>query len=186
MYLAISIALAAAGIAEAAIQARKVHRLRRSLECTEEQLLAFEKSAKCMEESLKAVNTEKEFMIERANRLDKALHDGENAACTLRRSLQNCRAELRLEKDEHERAINELSATKNEIEQLKKERRKLEEALMEEHESAAHWHDECKKEYFARLTTEGRVAREWANMLSYDGTSKGQKDADEEEYPYEY
>ena len=57
---------------------------------------------------------------------------------------------------------------------------------MEEHELAEHWHEECKKEYFARLATEGRVAREWANMLNYDGTSKGQKDADEEEYPYEY
>ena len=104
MYLGISIALAVAACAAAVIQARKAHGLRRTLTSTSEQLLAFEKSAKCMEASFKTVTTEKEFAIERANKLDRALHDGENAACTLRRSLQEARAELQLEKDEHERA----------------------------------------------------------------------------------
>ena len=79
MYLGISIAFAAAACAEAVIQARKAHSLRRTLTSTEEQLLAFEKSAKCMEASLKTVTAEKEFASVRAYNLDKALHDGENA-----------------------------------------------------------------------------------------------------------
>lgn len=66
MYLGISIAFAVAACAEAVIQARKAHGLRRTLTSTEEQLLAFEKSAKCMEASLKTVITEKGFAIERA------------------------------------------------------------------------------------------------------------------------
>ena len=112
MYLGISIAFAVAACAEAVIQARKAHNLRRTLTSTEEQLLAFEKSAKCMEASLKTVTAEKEFASVRAYNLDKALHDGENAVCTLRRSLQEARAELQLEKDEHERATKELSTAK--------------------------------------------------------------------------
>lgn len=182
MYLGISIAFAAAGCAEAFIQARRAQRLRRTLTSTEEQLLAFEKSAKCMEESLKAVTTEKEFAIERANRLDKALHDGENAACTLRRSLQESRAELQLEKDEHERAINELSAAKNEIETLKSDRHALEDALIREKETSEHWKSEHEKEYYARLTTEGRVSREISNILNYSGSGRGQEDLYADEY----
>ena len=182
MYLGISIAFAVAACAEAVIQARRAQRLRRSLESTEEQLLAFEKSAKCMEESLKAVSTEKEFAIERANKLDKALHDGENAACTLRRSLQEARAELQLEKDEHERATKELSAAKREIETLKSDRHALEEALIREKETSEHWKSEHDKEYYVRLTTEGRVAREINNILNYSGSGRGQEDLYADEY----
>ena len=182
MYLGISIAFAAAACAEAVIQARRAQRLRRSLESTEEQLLAFEKSAKCMEESLKAVSTEKEFAIERANKLDQALHDGENAACTLRRSLQEARAELQLEKDEHERATKELSAAKREIETLKSDRHALEEALIREKETSEHWKAEHDKEYYVRLTTEGRVAREINNILNYSGSGRGQEDLYADEY----
>ena len=61
MYLGISIAFAAAACAEAVIQAWKAHSLRRTLTSTEEQLLAFEKSAKCMEASFKTVTAEKEL-----------------------------------------------------------------------------------------------------------------------------
>ena len=182
MYLGISIAFAVAACAEAVIQARRAQRLRRSLESTEEQLLAFDKSAKCMEESLKAVSTEKEFAIELANRLNKALHDGENAACTLRRSLQEARAELQLEKDEHERATKELSAAKREIETLKSDRHALEEALIREKETAEHWKAEHDKEYYVRLTTEGRVAREINNILNYSGSGRGQEDLYADEY----
>lgn len=182
MYLGISIAFAVAACVEAVIQARKAQRLRRSLESTEEQLLAFEKSAKCMEESLKAVSTEKGFAIERANRLNKALHDGENAACSLRRSLQEARAELQLEKDEHERATKELSAAKREIETLKSDRHALEEALIREKETSEHWKSEHDKEYYARLTTEGRVSREISNILNYSGSGRGQEDLYADEY----
>lgn len=182
MYLGISIALAAAGCAEAFIQARRAQRLRRLLESTEEQLLAFEKSAKCMEASFKTVTTEKEFAIERANKLDRALHDGENAACTLRRSLQEARAELQLEKDEHERATKELSAARREIETLKSDRHALEEALIREKETSGHWKSEHDKEYYIRLTTEGRVSREISNILNYSGSGRGQEDLYADEY----
>lgn len=182
MYLGISIAFAVAACAEAVIQARKAQRLRRTLTSTEEQLLAFEKSAKCMEASFKTVTTEKEFAIERANKLDRALHDGENAACTLRRSLQEARAELQLEKDERERATKELSAAKREIETLKSDRHALEEALIREKETSEHWKSEHDKEYYARLTTEGRVSREISNILNYSGSGRGQEDLYADEY----
>ena len=182
MYLGISIAFAAAACAEAVIQARKAHSLRRTLTSTEEQLLAFEKSAKCMEASLKTVTAEKEFASVRAYNLDKALHDGENAACTLRRSLQEARAELQLEKDEHERATKELSAAKREIETLKSDRHALEEALIREKETSGHWKSEHDKEYYARLTTEGRVSREISNILNYSGSGRGQEDLYADEY----
>lgn len=182
MYLGISIAFAVAACAEAVIQARKAHTLRRTLTSTEEQLLAFEKSAKCMEASFKTVTTEKEFAIERAHKLDMALHDGENAACTLRRSLQEARAELQLEKDEHERATKELSAAKREIETLKSDRHALEEALIREKETSEHWKSEHDKEYYARLTTEGRVSREISNILNYSGSGRGQEDLYADEY----
>lgn len=182
MYLGISIALAVAACAEAVIQARKAHSLRRTLTSTEEQLLAFEKSAKCMEASFKTVTTEKEFAIERAHKLDMALHDGENAACTLRRSLQEARAELQLEKDEHERATKELSAAKREIETLKSDRHALEDALIHEKETSEHWKSEHDKEYYARLTTEGRVSREISNILNYSGSGRGQEDLYADEY----
>ena len=182
MYLGISIAFAVAACAEAVIQARKAHTLRRTLTSTEEQLLAFEKSAKCMEASFKTVTTEKEFAIERAHKLDMALHDGENAACTLRRSLQEACAELQLEKDEHERATKELSAAKREIETLKSDRHALEEALIREKETSEHWKSEHDKEYYIRLTTEGRVSREISNILNYSGSGRGQEDLYADEY----
>lgn len=182
MYLGISIAFAVAACAEAVIQARKAHNLRRTLTSTEEQLLAFEKSAKCMEASLKTVTAEKEFASVRAYNLDKALHDGENAACTLRRSLQEARAELQLEKDEHERATKELSAAKREIETLKSDRHALEEALIREKETSGHWKSEHDKEYYIRLTTEGRVSREISNILNYSGSGRGQEDLYADEY----
>ena len=182
MYLGISIAFAVAACAEAVIQAWKAHNLRRTLTSTEEQLLAFEKSAKCMEASLKTVTAEKEFASVRAYNLDKALHDGENAACTLRRSLQEARAELQLEKDEHERATKELSTAKREIETLKSDRHALEEALIREKETSGHWKSEHDKEYYIRLTTEGRVSREISNILNYSGSGRGQEDLYADEY----
>lgn len=182
MYLGISIAFAVAACAEAVIQARKAQRLRRTLTSTEEQLLAFEKSAKCMEASLKTITAEKEFASVRAYNLDKALHDGENAACTLRRSLQEARAELQLEKDEHERATKELSAAKCEIETLKSDRHALEDALIREKETSERWKSEHDKEYYARLTTEGRVSREISNILNYSGSGRGQEDLYADEY----
>lgn len=182
MYLGISIAFAVAACAAAVIQARKAHGLRRTLTSTSEQLLAFEKSAKCMEASFKTVTTEKEFAIERANKLDRALRDGENAACTLRRSLQEARAELQLEKDEHERATKELSTVKREIETLKSDRHALEDALIHEKETSKHWKSEHDKEYYIRLTTEGRVSREISNILNYSGSGRGQEDLYADEY----
>lgn len=175
MYLGISIALAAAACAEAVIQARKAQRLRRTLEDNEEQLVSWEVTAKSIE------NECNELL--RVNRkLRNSLADGENAARTLRRSLQEARAELQLEKDEHERATKELSTAKREIETLKSDRHALEEALIREKETSGHWKSEHDKEYYARLTTEGRVSREISNILNYSGSGRGQEDLYADEY----
>ena len=175
MYLGFSIAFAVAACAAAVIQARKAQRLRRTLEDNEEQLVSWEVTAKSIE------NERNE--LSRVNRkLRNSLADGENAACALRRSLQEARAELQLEKDEHERATKELSAAKNEIETLKSDRHELEEALIREKETSEHWKSEHDKEYYARLTTEGRVSREISNILNYSGSGRGQEDLYADEY----
>lgn len=175
MYLGISVAFAVAACAEAVIQARKAQRLRRTLEDNEEQLVSWEVTAKSIE-------NERNELLRVNRKLRNSLTDGENAACMLRRSLQESRAELRLEKDEHERAINELSAAKNEIETLKSDRHALEEALIREKETSEHWKSEREKEYYARLTTEGRVSREISNILNYSGSGRGQEDLYADEY----
>lgn len=175
MYLGISIAFAVAACAAAVIQARKAHGLRRTLEGNEEQLVSWEVTAKSIE------NERNE--LSRVNRkLRNSLADGENAARTQRRSLQGARAELQLEKDEHERATKELSAAKNEIETLKSDRHALEEALIREKETSEHWKSEHEKEYYARLTTEGRVSREISNILNYSGSGRGQEELYADEY----
>lgn len=186
MYLGISIAFAVAACAEAVIQARRASRLAEALKKQEEVAVCYQQTANACADANITLEHERCEAVRRAELLQKALGESEESCCRLRKTVHDCRGELACETQAHDACTKMLTEVKDEVEQLKKERRKLEEALMEEHESAAHWHDECKKEYFARLTTEGRVAREWANMLSYDGTSKGQKDADEEEYPYEY
>ena len=175
MYLGISIAFAVAACAEAVIQARKAQRLRRTLEDNEEQLVSWEVTAKSIE-------NERNELLRVNRKLRISLTDGENAACTLRRSLQEARAELQLEKDEHERATKELSAAKHEIETLKSDRHALEEALIREKETSEHWKSEHDKEYYVRLTTEGRVAREINNILNYSGSGRGQEDLYADEY----
>ncbi len=175
MYLGISIAFAVAACAEAVIQARKAQRLRRTLEDNEEQLVSWEVTAKSIE-------NERNELLRVNRKLRISLTDGENAACTLRRSLQEARAELQLEKDEHEQATKELSAAKREIETLKSDRHALEEALMREKETSEHWKSEHDKEYYARLTTEGRVSREISNILNYSGSGRGQEDLYADEY----
>lgn len=175
MYLGISIAFAAAACAEAVIQARKAQRLRRTLEDNEEQLVSWEVTAKSIE-------NERDELLRVNRKLRNSLADSENAACTLRRSLQEARAELQLEKDEHERATKELSAAKCEIETLKSDRHALEDALIREKETSEHWKSEHDKEYYARLTTEGRVSREISNILNYSGSGRGQEDLYADEY----
>ena len=175
MYLGISIAFAVAACAEAVIQARKAQRLRRTLKDNEEQLVSWEVTAKSIE-------NERNELLRVNRKLRNSLADGENAACMLRRSLQEARAELQLEKDEHERATKELSAAKREIETLKSDRHALEEALIREKETSEHWKSEHDKEYYARLTTEGRVSREISNILNYSGSGRGQEDLYADEY----
>ncbi len=175
MYLGISIAFAVAACAEAILQARKAQKLRRTLEDNEEQLVSWEVTAKSME-------NERNELSRVNQKLRNSLADSENAACTLRRSLQEARAELRLEKDEHERATKELSEARAEVEELKSARNALEAALIREKETSEHWKDEHKKEYYARLTTEGRVSRELSNIFNYCGSGRGQEDLNADEY----
>lgn len=60
------------------------------------------------------------------------------------------------------------------------ERRKLNEALITERETAERWKEEFLKEQAYRLSTEGRIMREVNNLLRYDGTAHGQEELSDE------
>ena len=55
-------------------------------------------------------------------------------------------------------------------------------AVIRQKEATEHWKAEHDKEYYARLTTEGRVSREISNILNYCGSGRGQEDLDAGEY----
>ena len=80
----------------------------------------------------------------------------------------------------HRVSYNNLYSTRAEVDALKKERRRLEEALIAEREAAEHWKEEFHKEQAYRLSTEGRIMREVNNLFRYDGTAHGQEDLSDE------
>lgn len=180
MYLAISIAFGVAGCAEALFQARRAYKLQRTLDSTEEQLLAFEKTSKSMEAALAVAENTRVALVSKADKLSKSLRDGENASCTLRRMHQETLADLSLERDEHALATKQLHEARAALEDLKRERHALETALISEREKAEHWEEEFLREQAFRLSTEGRIMREVNNLLRYDGTGKGQEDLNDE------
>ena len=119
--------------------------------------------------------------------METALRESEDTACRLRQELQTERrkykelqAELDLAKDAHDAAIGAMWSARNKVDGLKQERRKLNEALITERESAEHWKEEFLKEQAYRLSTEGRIMREVNNLLRYDGTAHGQEDLSDE------
>ena len=71
-------------------------------------------------------------------------------------------------------------SARNEVDNLKQENGKLTEALNTEREAAEHLREELLKEQAYRLSTEGRIMREFNNLLRYDGTAHGQEELSDE------
>ena len=86
----------------------------------------------------------------------------------------------RCTKDAHDAAISAMWRARNDVDGLKQENGKLNEALNTEREAAEHWKEEFHKEQAYRLSTEGRIMREVNNLPRYDGTAHGQEDLSDE------
>lgn len=176
MYLAISVVAAMCAFL-AAVQTRNAKRLGADLRQKTVEAESFQLTARTMEERL---HTEKAARIQLADRITKvetALRESEDTACRLRQELQE---ELDSTKDAHDAAISAMWSARNEVDGLKQERRKLNEALITERETAEHWKEVFLKEQAYRLSTEGRIMREVNNLFRYDGTAHGQEDLSDE------
>lgn len=186
MYLAIS-ALAAMCAILAAVQTRNAKRLGADLRTKTVEAESFQLAARTMEDRLHTEEMARMQLVERCTKVEQALRESEDTACRLRQEVQTERKkhkevclELDLTKVEHDHCINELNAERMDAEKLKQERRKLNEALITERETAEHWKEEFLKEQAYRLSTEGRIMREVNNLLRYDGTAHGQEDLSDE------
>ena len=196
MYLAIS-AVAAMCAFLAAVQTRNAKRLGEDLRQKTVEAESFQLTARTMEERLHTEEAARTQLADRITRVETALRESEDTACRLRQELQTERrkykelqterrkykelqGELDLAKDAHDAAIGTMWSARNEVDGLKQERRKLNEALITERESAEHWKEEFLKEQAYRLSTEGRIMREVNNLLRYDGTAHGQEDLSDE------
>lgn len=119
--------------------------------------------------------------------METALRESADTACRLRQELQTGRKaakelqeELDSTKDAHDAAISAMWSARNEVDGLKQERRKLNEALITERETAERWKELFLKEQAYRLSAEGRIMREVNNLLRYDGTAHGQEELSDE------
>ena len=196
MYLAISTAVACM---TSVCVAAQLYRMSRALREERDLAAAYQQTARNFERDAKdsqeaqrrtetLLNDEKDcnhYLLERCDKLATALQESEDATCRLRQELHICRDKLQtaeLDVASLEGRVDELVKELNHAEQecgtLKKERRKLNEALIHEKECAEHWHEEFLKEQAFRLSTEGRILREVNNLLAYDGTARGQEDVD--------
>lgn len=185
MYLAIS-AVAAMLAVLAAVQTRNAKRLGADLRKKTVEAESFQLSARTMEERLRAEKAARAQLADRITKVETALRESEDTACRLRQEIQTGRKtakelqeELDATKQAHDACISAMWSARNEVDGLKRERRKIEQALIAERESAEHWKEEFLKEQAYRLSTEGRIMREVNNLLRYDGTSHGQEDVDE-------
>lgn len=176
MYLAIS-AVAAMCAFLAAVQTRNAKRLGEDLRQKTVEAESFQLTARTMEERLHTEEAARMQLADRITKVETALRESEDTACRLRQELQ---AELDSTKDAHDAAISAMWSARNEVDNLKQERRKLNEALITERETAEHWKEEFLKEQAYRLSTEGRIMREVNNLLRYDGTAHGQEDLSDE------
>lgn len=186
MYLAIS-AVAAMCAILAALQTRNAKRLGVDLRKKTVEAESFQLAARTTEERLRAENAARAQLAERITKVEQALRESEDTACRLRQEIQTGRKaakqlqeELDTTKDAHDACINAMWSARNEVDGLKQERRKLNEALIAEREAAEHWKEEFLKEQAYRLSTEGRIMREVNNLLRYDGTAHGQEDLSDE------
>lgn len=176
MYLAIS-AVAAMCAALAAVQTRNAKRLGADLQAKTIEAESFQLTARTMEQRLHTEEAARMQLADRITKVETALRESEDTACRLRQELQE---ELDSTKDAHDAAISAMRSARNEVDGLKQERRKLNEALITERETAEHWKEVFLKEQAYRLSTEGRIMREVNNLLRYDGTAHGQEDLSDE------
>lgn len=200
MYLAIS-AVAAMCAFLAAVQTRNAKRLGAEAETYQQMAETYQQTARTYERSARdyqealcrtelLMHEEQDRnhdLLERCGKLETALRESEDTACRLRQELQTERRkfkelqeELDSTKDAHDAAISAMWSARNEVDGLKQERRKLNEALITERETAERWKEEFLKEQAYRLSTEGRIMREVNNLLRYDGTAHGQEELSDE------
>lgn len=182
MFLAIS-AVAAMFAILAAVQTRNAKRLGADLRKKTMEAESFELASKKLEKRVEEGSQAAVTMLNRIDSLQKALRESEDTACRLRQELQTERKaakelqeELDSTKDAHDAAISAMWRARNDVDGLKQENGKLNEALITEREAAKHWKEEFHKEQAYRLSTEGRIMREVNNLLRYDGTAHGQED----------
>lgn len=185
MYLAIS-AVAAMCAALAAVQTRNAKRLGADLRVKTVEAESFQLTARTMENRLHAEEAVRAQFADRITKVETVLRESEDTACRLRQELQTERrkykelqGELDLAKDAHDAAISAMWSARNEVDGLKQERRKLNEALITERETAEHWREEHQKEQLWRMSTEGHILRELHNILNYDGSAHGQEELEE-------
>lgn len=185
MYLAIS-ALAAMCAILAAVQTRNAKRLGADLRTKTVEAESFQLAARTMEDRLHTEEAARMQLADRITKVETALRESEDTACRLRQELQTERrkykelqAELDSTKDAHDAAISAMWSARNEVDGLKQERRKLNEALITERETAEHWREEHQKEQLWRMSTEGHILRELHNILNYDGSAHGQEELEE-------
>lgn len=186
MYLAIS-AVAAMCVFLAAVQTRNAKRLGEDLRQKTVEAESFQLTARTMEQRLHTEEAARMQLADRITKVETALRESEDTACRLRQELQTERKaakelqeELDSTKDAHDAAISAMWSARNEVDNLKQERRKLNEALITERETAERWKEEFLKEQAYRLSTEGRIMREVNNLLRYDGTAHGQEELSDE------
>lgn len=185
MYLAISV-VAAMCAALAAVLTVKHKRLGEKLRVKTVEAESFQLTAKKMEERLRGETESHAYAVERCTKLETALRESEDTGCRLRQELQTAykkanelSAELDASTQAHDACIRNLWSARGEVDELREERRKLEEALKTERESAEHWREEHKKEQLWRMSTEGHILRELHNILNYDGSAHGQEELEE-------
>lgn len=176
MYLAISVVAAMCAFL-AAVQTRNAKRLGADLRQKTVEAESFQLTARTMEERLHTEQAARTQLADRITKVETALRESEDTSCRLRQELQE---ELDSTKDAHDAAISAMWSACNEVDGLKQERRKLNEALITERETAERWKEVFLKEQAYRLSTEGRIMREVNNLLRYDGTAHGQEDLSDE------
>ena len=179
MYLAIS-AVAAMCAFLAAVQTRNAKRLGEDLRQKTVEAESFQLTARTMEERLHTEEAARMQLADRITKVETALRESEDTACRLRQELQTATVKLEEVSAAHRVSYNNLYSTRAEVDALKKERRRLEEALIAEREAAEHWKEEFLKEQAYRLSAEGRIMREVNNLLRYDGTAHGQEELSDE------
>ena len=186
MFLAISVVAAMCAFL-AAVQTRNAKRLGTDLRKKTMEAESFRLASQANEQRLGAEKLVHAQLVERCTKVEQALRESEDTGCLLRQELQaerrkykELQEELDFAKDAHDAAISAMWSARNEVDGLKQERRKLNEALITERETAERWKEEFLKEQAYRLSTEGRIMREVNNLLCYDGTAHGQEDLSDE------